>query len=261
MSRETDGFYKRWFLMSCLEWFVYFCVSLLFHTLVVVLLLWAQRVKMKPKGTIVTWITVPSTGSVSSGGSSVSTGNSGDVERQRRVDKLVVKRVGQASGKDTDILSKAASSVRIGVGNDRAAKVIRGAPGKIGTAGVGSGGGVGVGTSVPGLKASNDTNGATGLISELDGNFPFVWYLQQIQARITGNWGRVGLTQGRVQVYFRIMRNGTIDGVRIESPSGSSSFDHTAFLAVLRSSPLPRLPDGFDGDSLGVRFWFTYLGS
>ena len=62
----------------------------------------------------------------------------------------------------------------------------------------------------------NKRAGGTGLISDLDGNFPYTWYLEQIQSRITGNWNRLSSAQGRVQIYFRIKRDGTIDGARVE---------------------------------------------
>jgi len=29
---------------------------------------------------------------------------------------------------------------------------------------------------------------------------------------------------------------------------------------VRRSDPLPRLPEGFEGPYLGVRFWFSFVG-
>jgi protein TonB len=103
--------------------------------------------------------------------------------------------------------------------------------------------------------------GGSGLIGDLDGNFPYTWYLQQVQNRITGNWNRLTSAQGRVQIYFRITRDGAVDGARVESPSGNAALDQSALLAVRRSDPLPRLPEGFEGDSLGVRFWFSYLGN
>ena len=31
----------------------------------------------------------------------------------------------------------------------------------------------------------------SGLIGDIDSSFPFVWYLQQVQTRITGNWNRM----------------------------------------------------------------------
>ena len=131
----------------------------------------------------------------------------------------------------------------------------------VGAAGTGTGGGIGIGSAIPGLKATAGIQGGFGLISDLDSNFPFAWYIQQIQSRITGNWNRLSSAQGRVQVYFRIKRDGSVDGLRVESPSGSGSLDQSALLAVRRTDPLARLPEGFEGSSLGVRFWFTFLGN
>jgi TonB family protein len=276
LSLETEKVYKQRFLITCLKWFFYFCISIFFHALVAMILLLLQNTKMVENGPNITWIAMPSPGVNGSSGGSVQIGNNKDGERQRRVDTVAIKNIGRVSNKNISKLSKIVSSVHktvrytktsvnknISISTHRGnAETMRVAPNNmVGTAGVGAGGGVGVGTSALGLRPSNGANGTIGLISELDSNFPFVWYLQQIQFRITDNWGRVGLVQGRVQVYFRIMRSGVVDGVRIESPSSSASFDRAAFLAVLRSSPLPKLPDGFDGDSLGVKFWFTYLGT
>jgi TonB family protein len=260
-----------------LEWFLYFCISLLFHALILIFLLLARSSKVEKNKTNVTWVAIPrATAHSSSGGSaSISFDNSKDVERQRRIDKTNFKSANQVDHRSVSSTSKTVNSVRHSIVGNKVSvrssasggagckpnKEIIVPAATIGTAGVGAGGGVGTGSSVCGLRAYNGANGATGLISEIDGNFPFVWYLQQIQARITGNWGRVGLAQGRVQVYFRIMRSGSVDGVRIESPSGNTSFDQTALLAVLRSAPLPKLPDGFEASSLGVRFWFMYLGN
>jgi len=100
-----------------------------------------------------------------------------------------------------------------------------------------------------------------GLVEGVDGTFPYTWYLQQVQARITANWNRVSSTQGRVQIYFRIARDGSLDRVRVEIPSSSAAMDESARMAVLRSAPLQRLPEGYEGQYLGVRFWFTYLGN
>jgi protein TonB len=130
-----------------------------------------------------------------------------------------------------------------------------------GTAGQGGTGGVGQGTGIPGLKGAQGIQGGTGLIGDLDADFPFLWYLQQVQTRITGNWNRMSSVQGRVQIYFRIRRDGALEGIRVEIPSGNAGLDQSAMLAVKRSDPLPRLPEGFEGQTLGVRFWFSYLGN
>ena len=273
MSQVFDKEQKT--LLGLLGWFVYFCLSILLHLLVVTLLILARRVKAVRDETKIAWVTVPRVAVCGSSGGSTSIGDQENVERQRRVSESATNSAMRVGIKSPRRSSTTVSSAHQGVNggkpnpkfstNGSAGHELKGAgivsKVIVGTAGVGSGGGVGVGTSVQGLRAYSGANGATGLISELDGNFPFIWYLQQIQARVTGNWGRASITQGRVQVYFRIMRSGAVDGVRVEIPSGSASFDKTALLAVLRSAPLPKLPDGFDADSLGVRFWFTYLGN
>jgi TonB family protein len=64
-----------------------------------------------------------------------------------------------------------------------------------------------------------------------------------------------------VQIYFRIAKDGNLDRVRVEIPSGNAAMDESARMAVLRSAPLQRLPEGYEGQYLGVRFWFTYLGN
>jgi TonB family protein len=131
-----------------------------------------------------------------------------------------------------------------------------------GAAGQGGNGGIGASTGIPGLKAAQGIQGGTGIVGDLDGaEFPFLWYLQQVQGRITGNWNRMSSVQGRVQIYFRIKRDGSLEGIRVEIPSGNGALDQSAMLAVKRSDPLPRLPEGFDGQTLGVRFWFSYLGN
>ena len=43
--------------------------------------------------------------------------------------------------------------------------------------------------------------------------------------------------------------------------SDEAAMDESARMAVLRAAPLQRLPEGYDGSYLGVRFWFTYLGN
>jgi len=47
----------------------------------------------------------------------------------------------------------------------------------------------------------------------------------------------------------------------VEIPSGNAAMDESARMAVLRAAPLQRLPEGYEGQFLGVRFWFTYLGN
>lgn len=130
-----------------------------------------------------------------------------------------------------------------------------------GTAGSGGAGGLGDGSAIPGLNATHGQQGGVGLIG-LDGgqDFPFVWYLQQVQATIVRNWNRLG-GQGRVLIYFRIRKDGAVESARVDTSSGNGDLDQSALMAVRRSEPLPRLPDGYGADYLGIRFWFSYVGN
>jgi TonB family protein len=130
-----------------------------------------------------------------------------------------------------------------------------------GAVGTGNGAAFGAGSGIPGLNPTSGVQGGVGLVGGVDGDFPYTWYLQQVQTRITTNWNRVSSSQGRVQIYFRIAKDGSLDRVRVEIPSGNAAMDESARMAVLRSTPLQRLPDGYEGQYLGVRFWFTYLGN
>jgi TonB family protein len=100
--------------------------------------------------------------------------------------------------------------------------------------------------------------GGTGLLQEFIGasDFP-LWYAQQVQDGVTRNWIQMRGSSGRVQIYFRILRTGKIEAARVEISSGRSDMDDMALQAVRRTT-LPRLPEEFAGEALGVRFWFYY---
>lgn len=245
--------------------------SIALHVLVVGAILFTPKETSETEDAKVTWVRLPAAGVEGTAGGEGPLEEGKEGERQRRVEEVAPKRSEptgfnrspnafgtkaskplQGTSTNPDSLGKAPVASK---GKTRALNPATGA------AGSGGGGGIGAATGIPGLKASNGVAGGTGLVGELDGNFPFMWYVQQVQSRITGNWNRITSSQGRVQIYFRIRRDGGIDGARIEIPSGNGNMDQSALMAVRRSDPLPRLPDGFEGSSLGVRFWFTYLGN
>lgn len=241
-------------------------ISVALHLALLVPLLVAGRGKVAaPEEIKVTWVTLPAAGGASGGSSPLEEGRTG--ERQRRVEdvapeageKVQPMKVADAPGAEEAPTAKGTSKAADAKG---AAPVA--AKGKnpdkapvTGAAGQGGGGGVGQGGGIPGLKASAGAQGGTGFIGELDGTFPYTWYLQQIQNAIYGNWSRLTSAQGRVQLYFRIRRDGRIEGLRTETSSGNATLDRSAEMAVRRSDPLPRLPEGYDGETLGVRYWFT----
>ena len=271
MSRELYPYLKERALLGSRGLSLGVGLSVAVHLLAAAAILFTPAAGAAPQEPKVTWVTLPATGSEGSAGGQgpLEEGKSG--ERQRRVEEVAPKvseptgfnatpnawgtratKPVQGTSKNADSLGKAPVASR---GKNAAQNPTPGA------AGSGGGGGIGTGTGIPGLRASNGASGGTGLVGELDGDFPFMWYIQQLQNRITGNWSRLTNTQGRVQIYFRIRRDGGIEAARVEIPSGNSNLDTSAMMAVQRSNPLPRLPDGFEGPSLGVRFWFSYLGN
>ena len=271
MSQELYDYLRQRSRMKVMGWPVGLGISLAFHGLVAAAILAAPRTGAKAEEPKVTWVTLPSSGDTGPLGGSGPMEEGKQGERQRRVEEVAPQRpepAGQQATPNT-FGTKATHPLKGTSANpDSLGKAPVAAKGKapvanpaVGAAGQGGGGGIGTGAAIPGLKASTGIQGGSGLIADLDGNFPYTWYLQQIQGRITGNWNRLSAAQGRVQIYFRIQRDGSIDGARVESPSGNASLDQSALLAVRRSDPLPRLPEGFESPALGVRFWFTYLGN
>ena len=107
------------------------------------------------------------------------------------------------------------------------------------------------------------TAGLSGDASVDASNFEFSYYLVLVRNRIAANWSPPsGMassgTPVRSVVYFRIERDGSLASVRMESPSAAEFFDRSSLRAVQLSDPMPPLPDGFKGGSLGVHFGFEY---
>jgi len=96
-------------------------------------------------------------------------------------------------------------------------------------------------------------------VVDLDGaNFEYAYYLSIVQDRVGSNWVRTYIGKGKVKIYFRINRDGSIVGAMIEESSGDVGLDRVALRAITASSPLPPLPEGYEGNSLGIHIWFNY---
>ena len=122
-------------------------------------------------------------------------------------------------------------------------------PGTGGRSGPGSGPGSGLALG-----------GGGGMLSLDSANFPFSYYLKQVTGRIEENWVRPQQNLGRVVVYFRIKRDGTIAEPQIYESSRNQAVDLLASGAIKRSEPFPPLPVEFAGDYLGIYLCFG-LGS
>ncbi len=105
--------------------------------------------------------------------------------------------------------------------------------------------------------------GLRGDVSVDAGDFEFSYYLLLLRNRIAQNWTPpAGLVASgapiRAVVYFRVDHQGGVRDARLESSSSVEFFDRSALRAVMLSDPLPPLPTGYPGASLGVHFGFEY---
>lgn len=271
MSQDLQAFLRSRAHLGELRWGPGLALSLGLHLSLGLAFFWPRGGGTdKPEEVKVTWVNLPAAQAGASGGSeAMEVGKTG--ERLRRVEEVAPVRATSPSATAPDPFSlKTTKAAAKGDNKDAtsqgtgttAAKGKTAAPNPVaGAVGSGNGAAFGAGSGIPGLNPTSGVQGGLGLVGGVDGDFPFTWYLQQVQARITSNWNRVSSTQGRVQIYFRISKDGNLDRVRVEIPSGNAAMDESARMAVLRSAPLQRLPEGFEGPYLGVRFWFTYLGN
>ena len=270
MSQELYQLLHERSQISGIGWPVGLVMSLGFHALVLAVILYSPKSTSSAENTKITWVTLPAMASAGPEGGSSVTEEGKQGERQRRVEEVAPKTTGKAGTVTPNTFGAKPTPVAKGTNPEPSSlgKAPVAAKGQNptstpvpGAAGSGNGSSLGAGTGIPGLKATGGVAGGSGLVGDIDSDFPFVWYLQQAQSQITGNWNRISSVQGRVQIYFRIKRDGSLEAIRVEIPSGNAALDQSALLAVKRSDPLPRLPDGFEGQTLGVRFWFTYLGN
>jgi TonB family protein len=66
------------------------------------------------------------------------------------------------------------------------------------------------------------------------------------------------MKKGRVAIEFAIMKDGSVAGMRLISPSGDVSLDRAAWGGISGSNPFPPLPNQFRGQYLALRFRFFY---
>ncbi len=100
---------------------------------------------------------------------------------------------------------------------------------------------------------------STAIVPDVN-DFPFLYYLNIIQKKVTANWNfdYEGSVHQKVVVFFKIDKTGQIYDQKVENSSGIAFLDQSAVRAVLLSSPFPPLPDEYSGSFLGVHFGFEF---
>ena len=119
-------------------------------------------------------------------------------------------------------------------------------------------------TGLPGVQ--EDPNFSTEeptILSDTRG-YDFGPYMNQVINRVRVNWytlipeiARLG-RKGRVVIIFTIVKNGSIDDIRLVANSGTEPLDRAAMGSITASNPFAKLPPGFDGDRLVLQFTFLY---
>lgn len=91
-------------------------------------------------------------------------------------------------------------------------------------------------------------------------------YLMRVKNTVQRNWytimpesaQRPFFTQGKVSIIFRILKDGRVDALTLESSSGRIDLDHAAQGGITMSNPFEPLPKEFEGTELRIRFTFYY---
>lgn len=100
-----------------------------------------------------------------------------------------------------------------------------------------------------------------GAVSLNAADFPFAWYLRQVQSKIGERWDPHARDGSQPQVVFEISRDGRIRGLAVEKTSGNPLYDQAAMRAITEAAPFPPLPDEFKESMLRVHLGFNYAGT
>lgn len=95
--------------------------------------------------------------------------------------------------------------------------------------------------------------------ARFDQDFEYAYYQRQMIARISTNWQQIPVRgKATVVIRFTVHRDGAISAAEVETSSGQELLDRAALRAVALAAPLPRLPEGYPRDRVGVHLLFTY---
>ncbi|HMF92064.1 MAG TPA: TonB family protein [Candidatus Angelobacter sp.] len=91
-------------------------------------------------------------------------------------------------------------------------------------------------------------------------------YWKRVQISVQDHWDPLVpevarapmMKKGVVVIEFAIMKNGTIQGMKLISTSGDLALDRAAWGALTSADPLPQLPVKFTGDFVLIRAAFYY---
>ncbi len=149
--------------------------------------------------------------------------------------------------------SKYAGSMSAGSAVQQAARAV--ADGR--ASGSGQSGDFGLGTGAHGRQVGN-----LEILSDTQG-VDFGPYLQRVLHDVRENWyplipESAQMKHGNLIIEFAIMKDGSVQGLRIVASSNDVALDRPAYGSITASNPFPALPTDFKGQYLALRFRFFY---
>lgn len=118
-------------------------------------------------------------------------------------------------------------------------------------------------------SAAGDSQAASGIAGGSSAGKPTTdierIYQAEVKYYIQRNWAFSDQMMGSEKNLYNIVaviiqRSGTIEDIRWVRKSGNSYFDNSTYRAILKSNPLPAIPDGIPGATKEIRFRFIPEG-
>lgn len=109
-----------------------------------------------------------------------------------------------------------------------------------------------------GFGLSGGGGGAGGVQLDISGEFCCPEYILAMKSLIEQSWNRQQGLIGITTMKFTIQKDGSIQDVQVEKPSGFTALDVEANRALLRTMRLPPLPRAYPNSTLTVHLGFAY---
>jgi len=110
----------------------------------------------------------------------------------------------------------------------------------------------------PPLGAPSGSASGTGPLTLSVSDFPYAWYIRQIQQKISDKWNGRAIPGQQPAVVFEIRRDGKLNQVAIDKSSGNAYYDQVALRAINDAGPFPPLPDDFKKSVLRIGLQFVF---
>ena len=117
----------------------------------------------------------------------------------------------------------------------------------------------------PNIRANTNMKGDVEIMSDTMG-VDFGPYLQRVLYTIKKNWYNLipeaarppMMKKGSLIIQFSILKDGDVQGMLLQLPSGDVSLDRAAWGGITDSNPFEHLPSNFAGPYLELRIRFIY---